>query len=1368
MEYKLSYFFLVFLIKSVLNLNNSTIKVGEQYINEIEPHEIYMHQFNSSSRIVSFSLYAYTGDPLLYGTFTLDYTKFQVNEQEISKFYVPRNYFITSKSYQKYSNLIIAPPFFNDNSIVQQYIVLVYCPNEIKCKYSITLLENDNTIIFLRENLPIALYNRKTIPLNPETFETFQFTVNEPSSLGKIKVSFYYMIYSGNMNFEVLIDDKPISPIQQITGQKGKIFFECDQNSQVSIFSKPIEPSYYIAYYLLNEKSDIEQEVNIGTTEMDQIQFNQIKTWGVSKDLFQENTKLLVHIKTENCAIRLFGLDETITTLQTEQSFYQIIFETPNDYKFKIELIHFDDLDNKNLKDYCIYYVYSIRNVNTNSIIVPESTTLTTRMITEIHQIIIYEFPFLYHSETNCLIIDINLKNKGLIFLTIIFDNKHYYSMKFSLPASSSIFIMPETFEDSCAKKELCNVKVEIIGGNIEIDCKFTAKEKAPQYIPLNTVIVDKTLGIFTRYYYTYVKHGDKGIINLTYKNNGLSLYYLIIDKNSEINKNIIFEDNWSTQMNYYTGEISYTVDNECANGCILLIKLVSTCKDTINSNSLLLKYCLFVSSNNKSIQAPVNEKIKGFFDENFQKLSFLFTVPLSHYLKFQVFIKGENTKYEIKDLNESNPCCEGINQEYIPGKESKFIDFEIKQPFNSSQIQIEIIASLNGQFDPLLSNYEIIVNPYLYFHFPIYNIKDILENEYYTSKNNNTIFLMYERDIQEVYDIVKVYAENPQLETPNLEIFSHTKKLEEYAFNTLFYYFDNFFEKKAFTIKSGYGNNVLNFPIKQAEHAAAFISVEGEKNDSKINVFLRKNLFFNSINLIPKDKNFQYFPKDSKITVNLLEKLEPTMTIDYSYYLEIEVIEGYGKILLEKTYFLEGKRVFKIEYSFLQKQTYIEILTFSENLSVKMRFYIKKKENFQMESFDFRNITHLEYYNKPFPLYLYCHISNMSNQILNFRLLYNIIDEQLFYNYSNLELKAFSTNEESISLFESMNYTLKDKQELNILSINERQISLISKDNINTNNNNLDYIMLQITEKNKQYPLQNNQLSFQLFSSNQINNENLLTLIPKKYVYSKISKSTKKNVYILDSEFKNENYKQIQIEFASCSEAIYDFKFENYQNEKVLHYDRELEKFGKTIIKIKSTELERYIKMTITLISDTDENEIYHLIKYSVIDQTQEFNEFSINKQITYIYHPYNTTIQSYWGNITNITNYNSVVKSVYYYYLFENSDKSKPFLSICAMKNAEFSTKTTNSSKNYTNEKISKKGYQNQIIGYFMDENEEEFLFSFELININIYSGHTIIWIIVIICVLGLFIGFGTYWVYKEVSKREKEEEIILSVEM
>lgn len=190
-------------------------------------------------------------------------------------------------------------------------------------------------------------------------------------------------------------------------------------------------------------------------------------------------------------------------------------------------------------------------------------------------------------------------------------------------------------------------------------------------------------------------------------------------------------------------------------------------------------------------------------------------------------------------------------------------------------------------------------------------------------------------------------------------------------------------------------------------------------------------------------------------------------------------------------------------------------IQTLDEEFAVKIKFFVKKIDTqLKPKILNLSDTSLFDFFVDNLPVYLYSFIGNTSNSVFNLKLLEN---ENNNYNFSNLEIKGYMTNKESIDTFAN-NYTLKYSKQLNQISIEEKQLMLINTFPINSAEIQYDYLFIEIKEISEKQK-EKKELHFQLYSNNQNQNNSIAaSLKQKKYIYDKITLSIdNKHHYLLN-----------------------------------------------------------------------------------------------------------------------------------------------------------------------------------------------------------------------------------------------------------
>ena len=179
-------------------------------------------------------------------------------------------------------------------------------------------------------------------------------------------------------------------------------------NSIITFIPSFLEASYYILYYTINEKENTINELDIGFSTSHSIKLNDIQEYIFSVNHFVNNAYILYHFYSTNCNLNIIESSGQSEAFSHSNQFYQFILKEQKDYTFKVTLQNFLDNDNNNSNDTCIYYSYGTNTKYSKSIILIEGVPFTTRLTPE-HNIIYYEFPFVFDDKLNCFLIDFDI-----------------------------------------------------------------------------------------------------------------------------------------------------------------------------------------------------------------------------------------------------------------------------------------------------------------------------------------------------------------------------------------------------------------------------------------------------------------------------------------------------------------------------------------------------------------------------------------------------------------------------------------------------------------------------------------------------------------------------------------------------------------------------------------------------------------------------------------------------------------------------------------------------------------------------------------------------------------------------------------------
>ena len=233
---------------------------------------------------------------------------------------------------------------------------------------------------------------------------------------------------------------------------------------------------------------------------------------------------------------------------------------------------------------------------------------------------------------------------------------------------------------------EICKIKIRLSSSaEALVNVRVKAKQQVPYYINKNEVFDDMILPTFSRLYYTDVLQNETGVIKIILKNQGVSLFHKIIEKEYLNLTNIIeSDDDWEKSFNYLRSESKYQVNADCSKGCYLIIKIESNVT-FFSKEKEVIKYGIIVNKKDSIILSPVNHKIIGNFDKDKSQYTFRFNIY--NVRKFQIVLGGSAVKYKLINVDLTVPCCDTFNEVYYPEEGSTFVETIIGDDENKNII---------------------------------------------------------------------------------------------------------------------------------------------------------------------------------------------------------------------------------------------------------------------------------------------------------------------------------------------------------------------------------------------------------------------------------------------------------------------------------------------------------------------------------------------------------------------------------------------------------------------------------------------------------------------------------------------------------
>ena len=142
----------------------------------------------------------------------------------------------------------------------------------------------------------------------------------------------------------------------------------------------------------------------------------------------------------------------------------------------------------------------------------------------------------------------------------------------------------------------------------------------------------------------------------------------------------------YAITMDLKTGEIIYSKNTKCINGCWLFFSFTNPVKEG------RARCLFFFENNNHYIMSLQNERIKSRFND-YNRLYYTFRFALKNISKFQIVLGGAEVKYQLINEDKSIPCCESFTKMYYPEEGSSFIDNVIGDGSKKYDITIDIIV---------------------------------------------------------------------------------------------------------------------------------------------------------------------------------------------------------------------------------------------------------------------------------------------------------------------------------------------------------------------------------------------------------------------------------------------------------------------------------------------------------------------------------------------------------------------------------------------------------------------------------------------------------------------------------------------------
>ena len=1287
---------------------SSVLEEGVQIQQSISPHEVFIHQFESDKGEVKFYYHADQKNSLFFGYSASDVEELEIKESQIPK-YLTSSLFSqpsTIESYSFFTRSISSNKLTNKN----QYVIIIYCPLDTECSYS---------LLFIKKSFNFQLLDNKPIMIQMNKNETISFTINtkKVTSNENITVTVSSNILSGLVamdNFEIGGETADVN--RKTIGRQESVSLSIAEGTSFTFKEYAVEASFFIFKYEENIKTN--SKIELGIVQSHSMLANEKESLILSQNSFENNAKIILNIKSENCNLKISDLSSKAEQFSNSKQYYQLIFSEINDYTIEVEIDN-DDISN----NACAYYTYAT-DTSSSSVTLMEGFSFTTRLSKSYSQI--YEFPYILDNTDTKDFVGIKYETDlHKYFSTVIYVNEHEFKSIPNMKGEHNIGIPKEYLIKYCEMSKICMVKVSIATNyDMYIDLKVIAKNNNMQYIPKNQIINDAISGNFAKIYYTYINANDKGKVKVLYKNQQFTFSYLLIQSKSSLQE--VIRKTWTTPEYSLYSDLTYEAGDECKDSCKLFVKISISNNETVS-------YGLFIETNDNSISAKNDERIKGNF--HYDKDKYTFRYKLNNISKFQVTLGGMRVKYNFVNIdNDTVPIT--FNETYYPEEGSTFITPVIGDGTTKYNMTLDIIATSTNP-DPYMSFFEITVIPFEYYDVPIYYLNNGETIDCYSGKDFNIIYIYY--DAENIDNAPYYLSFFATFQGTRQKKFKYFRVVQKFSYSQtidvkdyLKYYQERNLEEKYIVIDLSLSSVHLIQIVTENDSKVSFSFVEQKKYSE------------HQLISIPQNTMQVYYFHYSIIDIATFDA-KKLPSSNYTYLLELDPMQG------EITMYSYTKQNIKWKkYIYYTQKQFRQLMFANENpliTSVKV-LVIDKKYYGDVKMVDSTKMTNYEFYENPFPLVFAMKTQDtMSNLQLMFKLLIN--PKKNYYDFNNLVIKCYFSDKESIDNYNKDRSPLKELKEIGKIPIYQRPFVLLEEKDKETLKQ-YKYLIIQVEEVKETKEWNNLNIQFEITPYILYDDFKVIHLADGRYHYHRLVDSYQ--VYEFESR-----YWKIYTEFSSCSKDKYNITL-RYDNGSDFEegYLNSYDENGQQILGVSNDKWNNVILNVSLIDSVTD-------LHYVAIKGTKEFKMHNfIYENISIEYDPMETYVKSKWDSVKNKLDANSTFSTLYYYYLYKTDQDTEPFRSICSVMKPSYQQTVDKIEHGWTMIEEEKSDYyENHIIAYFTSE-DEEFLIPFIPVKVKITSkSYMAIWISIALGVIALLIIYGTYALYKEIKQRQKEIE-------
>ena len=217
----------------------------------------------------------------------------------------------------------------------------------------------------------------------------------------EVNVSVYSTVYTGYIYFQNAAQETRISPIyHHYYGNEEKLVFTCNTTYNLLLLFQPLENAYYIVKYFIDE---VEEKY-----------------------------------------------------IQVSTNYHQLILSNTGWSIFNITMTGFDDPDNNNPNDTCLYYYFLAENDNIDLVLIPEGVRIQVKLKPETNNRILFTFPFIYDNSSTFSYINIHFDftEKTKLSTRITYDKEVRFNQNDYLYKKHEMIITQNRYSLACIENE--------------------------------------------------------------------------------------------------------------------------------------------------------------------------------------------------------------------------------------------------------------------------------------------------------------------------------------------------------------------------------------------------------------------------------------------------------------------------------------------------------------------------------------------------------------------------------------------------------------------------------------------------------------------------------------------------------------------------------------------------------------------------------------------------------------------------------------------------------------------------------------------------------------------------------------------------